>query len=156
MGYTHYWSFKAPKRGTTAKVAKAYAKAILQCQTVIRAYSVANGGIAGFAAHTKPGTYGGLDINGSREDGHENFLLREHFKQNDLQNFCKTAAKPYDILVVACLCILKHNLGDNIDVASDGDSTDWLAGLELARRVLKLKALAMPKGIRTNTQAVSV
>lgn len=151
MGYTHYFTFKPIKRGTTIATNNAYKKAILDCQKIVRAYSVANGGIAGFAAHTEPGTYGGLQFNGSRENAHEDFVLREHYKQNLEERyggFCKTAAKPYDVVVVACLCVLKHHLGAQIDVASDGNTADWNLGLELARRVLKLPKLQMPDGIR--------
>jgi hypothetical protein len=151
MGYTHYWEFRKAKRGTTKQVNQTYFDAVKACQTIVCTYSQANGGLSGFAAHTKPGTYGGLKVNGSRENGHEDFVLRETFKlalDNNGSEFCKTNAKPYDVVVVACLCILKHRLGDSIVVNSDGDSLDWVKGLELARRVLKDKTIQIPATIR--------
>lgn len=39
--------------------------------------------------------------------------------------FCKTAFRPYDIAVTACLIILKHRLGDAITVQSDGEDAHW-------------------------------
>ena len=39
--------------------------------------------------------------------------------------FCKTAFKPYDLAVNACLIIIKHYLGDKVDVSSDGEMKDW-------------------------------
>lgn len=154
MGYTHYWDFTPPKRGETAKIEKAYQKAIKECATIARTYYKANGGLSGFSAHTEPGKYGGLKINGKGDDMHEDFIMREHFKQNLEHHlhpgfsFCKTARKPYDIVVVACLIVLANRLPKNIRVDSDGYSDDWQDGLELAQRVLKNKKLTIPKTIR--------
>lgn len=150
MGYTHYWSFKSIK-GQALETETKYKKAIIECQELCVAFQKEFGGIAGYAAHTKPGTYAGLSINGRESESHEDFQLREHFKQNlesSYSGFCKTAQKPYDTLVVACLTILKHRLGDAITVDSDGDSRDWIAGVEYARRITGLKSLKMPSGIR--------
>jgi hypothetical protein len=154
MGYTHYWSFKAPKRGEAAKVEKNYQRAIKQCNKIIKAYSAEYGGLSGYSAHAKG--YGGLHVNGSRENACEDFILREHFSQN-LEigfrpgcDFCKTAQNPYDVVVVACLIVLKHYLPDNIQVNSDGNKSDWIDGLNLATKVLKLKSLKIPVSIRGN------
>lgn len=153
MGHTHYWSFRKLK-GKVRQSTKAYESAIIDCQRVIRAYSIANGGLSGYAAHTEPGSYAGVKVNGSRELAHEDFILRETFAQAIGSDFCKTARKPYDTVVVACLCILADRLGDSFEVSSDGDSPDWVKGLELARRVLKQKNLAMPKTIRRRLAAI--
>ena len=37
----------------------------------------------------------------------------------------KTAYKPYDLAVTACLVIAKHYLGDDIVVRSDGEMNNW-------------------------------
>jgi hypothetical protein len=164
MGYTHYWTFKQPKRGAAAKTEAAYQLAIKACQTLIRGYNAElkqlnaahEARLSGFTAHTKIGQYGGLKFNGTGELSHEDFSAREHFKQNlesrpysvqDGFNFCKTARKPYDKVVVACLIVLKHYLGAQIEVSSDGESSDWVAGLQLAQRLLKLKRLKVPDTI---------
>lgn len=145
MGYTHYWTFKQPKRGDAAKTEKLYQRAIKDCAKIIKTYYDANGGLSGYTAHTPIGTYGGILVNGKGDDAHEDFALREHFKQNfDAFNFCKTARKPYDVVVTACLIVLKHRLGDRIQVDSDGYQHNWVDGLELAKRVLKLKTLVLP------------
>lgn len=146
MGYTHYWTFKHTK-GSAVRNETKYQQAIKQCNAIISYYSAKFGGLAGYSAHTK-GQYGGIDVNGSRENGHENFLLREHFSENEAFNFCKTAAKPYDVVVTACLIILANKLGTAISVSSDGNSQDWIAGLQLAQNVTRLKSLQLPAGIR--------
>lgn len=148
MGYTHYWTFKKPAKGQTAKIEAKYQLAIKQCNKIIKAYSAEFGGLSGYSAHAKG--YGGLHVNGSRENAHEDFSIREHFSQNDTGNFCKTAQKPYDVVVVACLIVLKHYLQDNIQVDSDGEKSDWIDGLNLATKVLKLKTLNIPVSIRGN------
>jgi hypothetical protein len=46
--------------------------------------------------------------------------------QNGLYfDFCKTAFRPYDMAVTACLVIAKHYLQDRIVVRSDGDDDQW-------------------------------
>jgi hypothetical protein len=64
--------------------------------------------------------------------------MREHLSENHA-DFCKTRQNPYDIVVVACLAVLKHRLGVAMNVSSDGRPADWTAGIDLARRVTGLK-----------------
>lgn len=157
MGYSHYFTFKAVKRGTTKQVNANFAKAVQACQALVYTYNKTRTDetrLAGYTAHTKPGAYGGLKFNGTDNLSHEDFIIREHYKENVGFNFCKTNQKPYDEVVTACLCILKHYLGDNIDVDSDGDSLDWVHGLELARKATGVKTVKMPSTIKTRIGAV--
>lgn len=148
MGYTHYWRFQPPKKGTTQLVEAKYQLAILDCQKVILAYKKEFGCLSGYSAHTKLGQYGGINFNGRGRDGHETFVLREHYKQNEGFNFCKTAQKPYDEVVTACLIILGHYLVDNIVVSSDGYQEDWQDGLNLVKKVLRrIKKFSIPKNV---------
>lgn len=48
--------------------------------------------------------------------------------------FCKTARKPYDVVVVACLTFLQSDYG--FEVSSDGDVNEWEAGVKLAEEAL--------------------
>ena len=151
MGYTHYLEFKIPKGTKAAKLEENYQKAILECSKVAKAYNaecaekgLTDARLSGYTAHTKPGQYGGIELNGKGDLGHESFTLREHFKQNfegfgNGFSFCKTARKPYDTVIVACLAILKYRLGNAITVSSNGSPGDWVNGVLLARRVIKRK-----------------
>lgn len=152
MGSTHYWVFKKIK-GQAKQTEKKYIEAIADCQRIVRAYAKEHGGLSGYTAHTKPGSYGGVNLNGKGDEAHETFILREHYSQNEGFNFCKTAMKPYDAVVVACLAVLKHHLGDLIDVSSDGDTQDWIDGVNLARAVLRRK-VANPIVDQTETEKV--
>lgn len=149
MGYTHYWTLSKP-RGVTAKNLEAtYQKAIKACAKVVKAYN--NGPIpreyrlSGYTAHTPIGAYGGLNVNGREDLAHETFIMREHFGEESFA-FCKTARKPYNIVVVACLAILKYYLKDAIEVSSDGDALDFKDGASLASRILKRKIRIPIKG----------
>ena len=62
---------------------------------------------------------------------YETFCLERRQKDGQLEkdgrifNFCKTAFRPYDIAVTACLLIAKHVLQDEIIVRTDGDDSGW-------------------------------
>lgn len=143
MGYTHYFEFRKPKGIKAKDIERRYQSAIKECAKVAlfwNAYCEHNGDdasrLSGYTAHTKPGTYGGIELNGKGENAHESFNLREHFKENNF-GFCKTAQKPYDAVIVACLAILKYRLGNAIEVSSDGRPIDWEYGVKLASSVLR-------------------
>lgn len=149
MGYTHYYQ-------TVQKISLAneliYQEACLQINKLVYAYAQEHGGIAGFSAHAVPGIYKGVNFNGSRENGHEPFILRESLNlMAGNFEFCKTAHKPYDVLVVAALCILKHYLPGVFDVSSDGKYPDWAAGCQLASTHLGFK-VQVPKGIKRTSR----
>lgn len=161
MGYTHYWTFRPIKRGETAKVNKAYKQAIKQCQKLLVYWNEMHAHepdmrLSGYSAHAKPGLYGGLNFNGARENAHETFMVREHYKQNlehdDGFSFCKTAEKPYDVPVTACLAILKHYLGYYIEVSSDGNAYKWAPGVGLAKAAL---GIAIQNPIKSKLEVVS-
>lgn len=137
MGYTHYFSFKKIQ-GKTQVNESLYNMAMRDCQRIIKRYCKENGGLSGYSAHTKLGQYGGLELNGKGADAHESLNFREHFSENDF-GFCKTARKPYDLVVVACLAVLKHRLGESFSVTSDGKPIDWADGVLLARKVTGLR-----------------
>jgi len=142
MGYTHYWTFKPVKRGQTKQVNAAYKAAITDCNKVISFWqSMANDEdrLSGYSAHEAPGTYLGVNFNGKQELAHEDFVLRDFYKNNGQGGFCKTAQKPYDTVVTACLAILKHHLRDQIVVDSDGRPKDFNKGLGLVIAALNYR-----------------
>jgi hypothetical protein len=142
MGYTHYW-YLNPKGNE-----KKFNEAKLKMSTVILNNSdiLANG--MG-DVNTVPTWGSKVFFNGIDENSHETFALPETLSELDnisqayvdddfVFAFCKTRRKPYDIVVVACLVILKHYMGNDVKVSSDGDSEDWKDGLELARKALSM------------------
>jgi hypothetical protein len=59
--------------------------------------------------------------------------------------FCKTARKPYDVLVTAALVRLAHRF-PAWPIRSDGDPADWRPGMDLCRAVFG--AAELPEGVR--------
>ena len=69
-------------------------------------------------------------FNGYRDDGHETMVLTRDGQDS---SFCKTAGKPYDVLVTALLLIANRFAREAWDISSDGDPEDWIEGQKLVR-----------------------
>lgn len=78
---------------------------------------------------------------------HETFIIEAkmqvpEWKKKDVEqnkrifNCTKTAYKPYDLAVTACLIIAKHYLGNEILVASEGELKDWNDGMQICEHFL--------------------
>ena len=152
MGYTHYWE---QKRNFT----------VAQWQDVLKDI----GTIVEYAKHQQGialGDFGGdggthpvfndehLGFNGVGDDSHETFYIERKIRVPDYKGrrkgfgFTKTARKPYDVVVVACLCYLatvtRKSAPDGSPiigsethiVSSDGHCSDFLLGLDMARQAL--------------------
>jgi len=68
-------------------------------------------------------------VNGVGADGHEDFYWTKLADTGF--NFCKTAEKPYDAVVTACLLWLKECYGEAVTISSDGYWHEWLPGRRL-------------------------
>ena len=61
---------------------------------------------------------------------------RERFGRDKvIFSFCKTARKPYDLLVQVVLILYKQHFGDLVLVASDGNAGEWETALKFVRDV---------------------
>lgn len=143
MGYTHYWYLKPGIKELSKKcvddikkVAKEYKKIIQFEDDNSKKPEIINKVIR---------------FNGIGEDGHETFSFRlskdkDGYIQKDSDgfvfDFCKTARKPYDIVVCEILLILKAELQENIKISSDGFSNskcsldgEWNRAIEEVKRL---------------------
>ena len=67
-------------------------------------------------------------LNGVGDDGHETlFITRQH---NPDFAFCKTALKPYDLVVCMVILACNHNAPGALEISSDGDLSDWKESIE--------------------------
>jgi hypothetical protein len=140
MGYTHYWWQERELN------ADAFSKAAADCRKVCKATGVPLANGAGDPGSKPTFSAKEIEFNGVGELAHETFAVKRIFKHNfeqlDLTGklfaFCKTARKPYDITVCACLIILKHHLGNAIRIQSDGGMTEegWAVAPDLCQRIL--------------------
>ena len=76
----------------------------------------------------------GIRFNGVDDDGHETFLLDRRIRSFD---FCKTARKPYDDVVIAVLIAASRVGNPGFSWSSDGDDEP---GIFYAGKVLLEKA----------------
>lgn len=157
MGYTHYYN----QRRTATKAE--WATIIADIRTILtyaqHECGIALGNGVGDAGTSPDITDSIISFNGIGDDSHETFYVTRvknnkpdypgQDKSHYSSNFTKTARKPYDDVVTACLCYLttvtrredpiSHApiLGSEAWTAtSDGDGKDFLVGLDLARKAL--------------------
>lgn len=119
MGYTHYWKFRnrvAPKDIENGRLK--WELAISKIKLALT--YVQNNGIkiADGVGTNKP--YIGKDaicFNGYGSEMHETMYIS--YKDGGW-SFCKTARKPYDLLVCLTLLAFKEAFGNDFEYASDG------------------------------------
>jgi hypothetical protein len=136
MGYTHYW-----RSDPAAVVAHPRFNELMQLMRIAAQfphdYEVTlryqNASVAGTPVKV-------LMVNGVGDKEHEDFV----FPPREAFDFCKTACKPYDEVVTACLTLAKHVLGDVIKVYSDGDPDDWTEGVQLAQHLARDPSIGVP------------
>jgi hypothetical protein len=70
-----------------------------------------------------------INFNGDGEHGLDHETFRIVFDSPEW-DFCKTARKPYDMVVCLCLISMKNNIPDGFEYSSDGDLDDWQPAYE--------------------------
>lgn len=125
MGYTHYWAFQ--EQPTKEKFAE-FLEGVKQI--------VATAEEAGIAIGEQKYESDYVSFNGVETGAHETFYIE--LPSHD-DGFCKTAQKPYDTAVVACLIHAKKIFGADISVKSDGNWNDWESGRLLYESVFNIE-----------------
>ena len=117
MGYTRY--YKINGKLDTNKF-KEYSKLCEKvCKEITKEFE---NGIASWDGTGEPEFLDdSVSFNGIGDLSHESFFLST---TTNGFNFTKTARKPYDKHVCACLILAKEFFGDKIEVSSDGDNDD--------------------------------
>lgn len=123
MGYTHYWR----NEGVTQ------ARWGVAIDEACRVVAFRRHDLAGWDAHGQPAIGDGITFNGKGGNGHETFAVPATAIDLPAFSFCKTAHKPYDLVVCAVLATLRHHAGPAFKVASDGTPAEWHSGIALAR-----------------------
>lgn len=60
--------------------------------------------------------------------------------KDDVFIFCKTARQPYDIAVCLSLMVIKHHLGSDFRISSDGNFEEWNEAIKYYESYFKRKA----------------
>jgi hypothetical protein len=137
MGYTHYYT----KTGTSPDDARRFemflhgARQIIEHATIVEGIKLADamGDHLGQWECTKES----VRFNGYGADSHETF---DWSIDSSGFGFTKTARKPYDAVVTACLIHLKDVYGDLVSIGSDGSWSEWQDGARLYRNATGLTA----------------
>jgi len=116
MGYSHYWKIEKAMQMQEFK----------HLQTVAAKIVEASDAPVEFSTNTHP-MYPSITVEGIASDAHETFYLSNHATKFE---FCKTARKPYDEVVVGILDYADA-LG-LLEFTSDGNFNDLAAGRKLA------------------------
>lgn len=142
MGYTHYFTFKKPLQQKEFDAIKADVKVIEKsvngtiCETAGASYPedvvlLRDGlGEGDGVLYENNGVF----FNGEKELGHETMGFRV---DDSGYSFCKTNRKPYDVAVCLTLLAMKHHLGEDIEITSDGGKEDWMPALRLYKTIFK-------------------
>lgn len=120
MGYTHYWD----KDINGCDAAIGWEDAMRDCTKIVKKSTV--------PLDVKE-VGDAIFFNGVEKDAHEDFSIS--YKSGS--DFCKTAEKPYDTVVVAILARLAEL--DGFEVSSDGNASEWEKGVAFASKVLHRK-----------------
>ena len=145
MGYTHYWSFHRDNM-KTEKLRQTFKKATDEMLELYKNLPLfpKTGYYTDRSILIKGGLGEGMPIineteiwfNGeSKTDmDHETFSI--NWKDEEAFGFCKTARKPYDLLVCLCLLSLLNHYGSEIfQLSSDGDASEWQEAVDLYNEV---------------------
>jgi len=126
MGYTHYWSVKKPMTQESRNEIEVFGQQIL-AEAKRRGIGLTENG----PDELDPICTDHLIwLNGIGDEGHEDFMVELGVPK--AFNFCKTAQKPYDAVVVAFLILITGVVGkDYFEWSSDGSEEDFNEGAEL-------------------------
>ena len=127
MGYTHYWESK----GFDPQGWQLFTATARKVINLARADGIAIAGSNGTG--TPDLTADEVCFNGRDSDSHETAFISRNAGTHE---FCKTARKPYDAVVVALL-VYGAELG-GLTWSSDGDQPDHEAGYALLGRARKV------------------
>jgi hypothetical protein len=124
-GYTHYFTWHQKPSPEQLKAC------IEEMRKIIEASKDVLGGPEGTGQPMVTDVE--IVFNGLGDAAHEPFV----FPGQAGFNFCKTAFKPYDAAVCACLMVARdHFPAALLEIGSDGEWTDWQEGKDLYVRVL--------------------
>lgn len=140
MGYTHYWYISYGNESLDLKKFKVFSNYVRELILTTNIKICDGGGTGLPRINSSCVRFNGCRCNGEDYETFE--ILRPaqintYRSSEDFFNFCKTARRPYDDLVVAALLLFKDTFMEQVTISSDGDFDEWAAGYELARSVCK-------------------
>jgi hypothetical protein len=121
MGFTRYWEFESLDKDKFVEFTKV-------CQIFIDELSNQIE-LDGVIINDRTVKFNGVD-----DDAHETFFFdigKTGF------NFCKTNAKPYDVVVCGCLYVSKLVFGDSIKINQDCDPSADEENIQIVKSIIR-------------------
>lgn len=75
-------------------------------------------------------------VSGKVDMSHESFWLTKAKNTVEDANYCRTARKPYDLVVCAVLIVLQHHASGTWKISTDGTMEDWDPAREWVEKTL--------------------
>jgi hypothetical protein len=144
IGYTHYWNLNRKKvtpeqfYKAVEEIKKIYANLPKRTNSAGGNYPKHLVKIMGGLGKGEP-VFNETKIwfNGNAKNSTEHETMMINLKEDDAWDFCKTARKPYDLLVCCSLIALANNLPtDDFSFSSDGGTSDWQPALDLYTEII--------------------
>jgi hypothetical protein len=138
MGYTHYFSRNSYSNNPVlfAEFARGARKIIAFAVGKDEGIKLTDG--TGAINYDRAVGSDEVWFNGVGDEAHEAFNWEA---VGNGFNFVKTARKPYDAVVTAVLIHLKDVYRDAVEISSDGDWSEWSAGVTIYEKALNKKAV---------------
>jgi hypothetical protein len=150
MGYTHYWSFEPNKVQDTEQLRRKFKRASRYIKNFVKfintnksdVYKICGGLGKGSPIINDTEIWFNGDISQSLD--HETFGI--HWSRPNVlgqwRDFCKTARKPYDLVVCFSLLIFAETFPEAFEFSSDGNIEDeeWQRAVELYEAFTGFKA----------------
>jgi hypothetical protein len=140
MGYTHYWnrdeSLLSPEdyREFYSQFTRLAVKVIQTAEE--QGIELADPSGEHLGAWRVDGE--SVRLNGYGEDSYESFVwekvcpeTQDWSREIGYFDFCKTAQKPYDVVVTALLLAAREAYGSAVRISSDGSPSEWEYGVRL-------------------------
>jgi len=144
MGYTHYWRINRNKvtpeqfHKAVEEIKKIYAKLPKRTNSAGGCYPNHHVKIMGALGKGEPiFNETKISFNGNAKNGTYHDTMHIELNDSHPYDFCKTARKPYDLLVCCSLIALANNLPtDDFSFSSDGNAKDWQPALDLYTEII--------------------
>lgn len=150
MGYTHYWMFDPNKVQDTETLRKKFKRASSYVKNFVRfmnenksdVYKICGGNGTGKPIINESEIW--LNGDAAQQLDHETFSLH-WYRPNErgaMRDFCKTARKPYDLIVCFSLLIFAEIFPEAFEFSSDGGMRDreWERAVEIYEAFTGFKA----------------
>lgn len=145
MGFTHYFKQNKPVSDQQWQAFKQDAQVVIDhAQKNLKIVLMSNDSNGVLLNDER------VNLNGDeRYDlDHETFYLEKDYRDF---NFCKTARKPYDLVVCSLLLLAHEHMPNHHDIDSDGSFDEWQDAMELNAKLFG-RAYKLPEGVDSSDE----